>query len=613
MNNYNLMGFNGTSIFVGEFLTVSGDLKDDQGNTIISNELNGRLRVIGWDTTQEIGISTVGSPSGTTGLYSLNYQIPVNFLGNNLFIRLNVTEAVTLIHYRLNYIEKTINVYRGFQLASLQLTPSSGSSFNIFNGNSYKIIGINNRSFTITGTLQDTVSRPLINKEIEDIWNLIPTRRGVGSDGSFSISYSFPGWENLTLNWELYHILDNGTILSTSYTITLQWEVYDTTPPSIEIITPTYYDGTLPNQPNFTFNVNVTDPSNLEGYVTTGLDTSSVTIWINESSYFMIQSGGSLFYYDWTPPNISDGVLYNITITARDLGGKEGTTGTILTVIDVVPPNATFNGIDNFETGYARVTPEGNIIISGTITDSYSSTGFNSGLDNSSVRIIFRSSEEGQIILNESVDLIENDFSYNWTVILDADNLNRLSRDPRFNTSERWFITLTYRDLAGNNGTSIPFIVELDNQAPYIAITNSDKWTTQIKENKTITVIITYHDHTPAKSGLNIQTLTFELWDNDTQTILETIRFNDDRVDLTDSEATLILNVADLDSGVYLVKARIFDNTGNKIETNEYFTIPRPRAASITIIEFIIFDLLALGGGFGLAILYERLKARRNL
>lgn len=606
--NYAFSDVNGNALYIGQPISILGQLRDDQ-NVVITNttEFLGRLSLLGWNATTKQIVGT----EDTTGIdingnYNLNYQVPGSFIGDELYINLSVTAGPNLSHYRPINIGTPFNIYRGFNVSSLLLHPNNVSSIPVNPGDTCLIKGIDLRNFSISGVLLDLKGRPLGDKMIRHTWNLFVDLVNSSIGGGFSLQYSFPGWNNITVVWIFEHVLDNGTIAPTTFSLTLIWEVYDTTAPTLEIISPIYYDNTIPDQPIITYILNVTDPNYLTGYVSGGLDNTSVTIWINGTDYTMIQGAGSLFSYNWTPSDTTDGVKYNITVSARDLGNLQGTTGTIWTVVDVVNPIVTIN-FDENDNNYVIVKPDGYVTISGTITDTGSITGWNSGIDNASVRILIHpTSDPGDIVLNESVILTLNSYSFEWSVFtLDNDQPNRVTD---FTSTGFWTISLICRDNAGNE-VPTPKALILDDEAPLVEIDNVVEWPEKIDEELNITV--SFHDYT-SQTGIWIEKLRFELVVNETGEVIETITYDDSRINITDDGATLFLDVSELENDLYYVRVIIFDNTGNKGEKIEFFRIGHP-GPQFPLLYYIILAPIALVGGFGLAVLYERFKASRGM
>ncbi|MHA2278867.1 MAG: hypothetical protein ACXAC2_24065, partial [Candidatus Kariarchaeaceae archaeon] len=267
--------YNGSAVFIGSSVTVSGTIYDDENNYIDSPELSNHLRVIGWNGTHEFGVATIGSPEVGTGNYSLPFAIPLSFSGNSITFRLNVSSSN---HYRANYADITVNVYSNIQILDLEIYfPDNGSSITLSNSTSSIVYGIDNRNFNIRGTLRDNFGRILNNKEIQDTWNSTSNRRAGASNAYFDIFYSFPGWNNGSWTWELVHILDEGSLAPTIYTVLLQWEVYDSTNPTITIDSPSPIGtGALANITSTVITATIIDPDNSvgPGYVSVGLNSS---------------------------------------------------------------------------------------------------------------------------------------------------------------------------------------------------------------------------------------------------------------------------------------------------------------------------------------------------
>ncbi|MFX0170456.1 MAG: hypothetical protein ACFE9L_00915 [Candidatus Hodarchaeota archaeon] len=601
-------GVKGNALYVGQTISMSGQLTDDQ-NVVISNttEFSNRLSLLGWNniTMAPEGVTDTTGIDGN-GNYILTYQVPGGFTGDWLYINLSVTAGPNLLHYRPILVSNLYNIYRDFKIDPLYLNNGT-DSFQVSNGGTYWIKGVNFRNIIISGIIRDLTDHPLNYKTIRHIWNLNQNTIDVNSSGGFLLGYQFPGWNNITVVWTLEHITDNSIVLSTTFTLTLKWEVYDTTPPILEITSPTYYGETIPNQPTICFYVNVTDPDGASGYVSGGLDTTSVKIWIDGTSYNMIQEVGSVFYYDWTPLDTTDGLEYNITFTAWDNALLEGSIYRN-TIIDVVNPSATINSPNTYDNGYVEVPSNGIVIISGTITDVDSTTGQNSGINSSSVFITIGS-------LNERVINVYNDssFEFEWIIILDANDIDLLRRDNRFTSYEEWDMVLTFQDNAGNIGTqTLP--VRLDNERPTLEITNIDQLPTRIDDE--LVIDVQFND---SISGIETDTLRFVLVFNDTQAVVLTFGVNDqEHVVLNSNSATLILKRSDfsdngLEYGDYIIRVSILDNTGNKkvIET-DIFAYRRP-GVQINFFAIIFGAPVALVLGTGLAVLYERYKATRSI
>ncbi|UCG89695.1 MAG: hypothetical protein JSU57_04260 [Candidatus Heimdallarchaeota archaeon] len=613
--DFDLSNFNGTSVFIGRNVSISGTLTDnldspiDNSTAIFTDsfsELTGRLRVIGWNGTHEIGYEVVTSPYAN-GTYDMSYQIPLNYTyDDTLYIRLNIIANPGLIHYRINYAQKLINVYWDFEVEPLQIYfPSNGTTTNLTHNNVYVVKGIENRDISINGTLKDQSGRELDSKWISATWNGSSSPYSVNAAGYFSLDYSFTGWENNTWVWQLYHILDNGTVLSKYYEITLQWKVYDEYAPIIDITSPMSSNGIALLQQNDVTQISVTviDPDPTSGFVSVGLDNLSVTIWINGISDVMDQDpiNGYIFTYDWDTSNPLD-ISYNITVSAADLSNNWNKTE-IEIMIDIVNPSATIEVSENND-GYLIVDLDtGYVPISGTIMDNSSETGWNTGIDNTSVRLFIINPFNQEIKISTSISISDNSYEYELAIF----NPDDLSRNDSLRGTEDWTIRLTFSDLAGNvNYTERD--VKLDNKKPKLNITDG---LPDVVDEELI-IHITFDDQ---ETGIYIETLTLELY-NSTGAVLDTILFEDANfTERTDNEARIVLDTSELDEGDYSIKIIIFDNTGNREEiTSESFTISRPGPPDIfgNIFLIILSPLLAFGGGIGIAALYERFKGIRG-
>jgi len=617
LNDFDVSNFNGTSVFIGRNVFISGTLTDnlnypiDNSTAIFTgsfSELTDRLRVIGWNGTHEIGYEVVTSPN-VDGTYDISYQIPFNYTyDDTLYIRLNIIANPGLIHYRVNYTQMLINVYWDFKVEPLQIYfPSNGTIKNLTNNTAYVVTGIGNRDIYIQGTLKDQSDRELDSKWISATWDGSSSPYVVNAVGNFSLDYSFTGWESSTWVWQIHHILDNGTVLSKYYEITLQWKVYDETKPTIDITSPITSNGiALLHQNDITqIMVTVIDPDPTSGFVSVGLDNSSVTIWINGVSNVMDQDpiNGVRFTYDWDTSNPLD-ISYNITVSAFDLANNWDK-AEIEIVIDIIKPLATIEVSENND-GYLIVDLDtGYVSISGTIMDNSSKTGWNSGLDNSSVRLFILNSFNQEININTSISS-DDSYEYNWIILIDT-SPESLFRNNTFAQTENWRIRLIYSDLAGNENQT-ERDVKLDYTKPNLEILN--ELLEEVDEK--LVVNIKFND---SESGIYIQTLTLWLL-NSTGGTLDTIYYVDANITLeNDTKARIVLDTSELDKGDYSIKISICDNTGNKGDTTpKSFTISRPGPPDIfgNIFLIILSPILAFGGGVGLAALYERFKGIRG-
>ncbi|MFX1285115.1 MAG: hypothetical protein ACFFB5_15750 [Promethearchaeota archaeon] len=615
LNDYTLSNFNGSSVFVGSNVTVSGTLTDNLGLPIDSSspifsdsysELNDRIRVVGWNGTHEIGMNLNASPN-VDGTYSLYYIIPHDYNVDRLYIRLNITSP-GLVHYRVNHTEELIYVYWDFQIGYFQIYfPFNFTTTNLTSGGNYVVTGINNRDITIRGTLQSSTERSLNGKWINPMWDGSSDLQSVDPAGDFSLDYSFTGWENDTWVWQLYHFLDNGTILSKYYEITLQWKVYDETKPIIDITSPITSNGIalLPQNDVTQITASIIDPGPTSGFVSGGLDNLSVTIWINGISDAMDQDpiNGYIFTYDWDTSKDIEDITYNITVSAFDLANNWNKSE-IKIIIDIVEPMVTIEVPENND-GYIIVDLDtGYVSISGTIKDNQSETGWNTGVNSSSVRLFIINPVLNDIKINTSMSISDNNFEYEWEILIDKDNL---LRNDSFANAQNWKIRLTYSDLAGNDNYT-DREVKLDYTPPKLDIV--DELPDVVDEN--LVINITFSDQ---ETGIFLDKLTLELL-NSTGATLDTIKYEDANITKeTNTEATIVLDISDLDEGKYSIKITIFDRTGNKkTVTSEPFSISRPGAQNPlgTLFLIVLSPILAFGGGIGLAALYERFKGIRG-
>jgi hypothetical protein len=615
-NNHDVYIRNGTTVFLGESVTLTGRLHDNLDQPIDSSipiftnsfsELNNNLRVVGWNGTHEIGITQVASPSAD-GTYSITYQIPYNYSQDDLTIRMNITSS-GLEHYRINYTQTLINIYWDFQIANFEIYfPSNDTSVGLTEGATYSVYGEYNNDIVIRGTLIDSSGRGLGEKWINTTWNseISPPPQPVLDDpaGSFTLDYLFTGYENGTWVWKFYHILDNGTELSKYYNVTLNWVVFDITGPRIEVTSPV---GTLlPPTETVIIIATITEPT--FEVVSSALDNSSVTIQIDGVNDTMSQAVGQfIFSYNWNPSSVND-TIYTITIFASDTEKNWNTTSFDI-VIDVVPPTGTIDVSENND-GYLEVDSEGIVSISGTFEDNSSITGSNSGVNETTVQLfILRPSG---IFLSDnitSIIIIENTYSYDWTIILNPNDFETLQRVSDFTGFEDWTINVTFRDIAGNLGYATKS-VKLDKTPPSLEI---DEISEEVDEELTITVA-----YEELETGINIESLTFEIINSTEEGLSVTIRYGEGGYNFTEtgSKVTLVLDTSGFPEGDYTIKISIRDNTGNLGDvTFESFTIdhPSPPNPFTNIILLLVSPLLAFGGGVGLAALYERVRALRGV
>lgn len=624
--------FKGSVVHVGENVSFSGTLKDDQGGNINSDELINRLRLTGWNGTHEIGSEDIG-PSTATASYSLTIPIPANFTEDSLYVRLNITSSPTLIHYRINSTSESVNVYRDFQVYNLVVDlPINGSNDIPISNDSINFIWeTGSQTITLRGVIRDLTGRNLAAKEVMYIWNGTSTPIILDTGGAFTISSpSINGWVNETLIWQLYHITDNGTTLSTHLNVTFRWEYYDTTNPTITLISPSNFetDGILFPSGTTLISVTVEDPGPVSDAVTVGLDPTSVTIWIDDNPYSMSQVG-STFSYNWDTSSPGD-VTHNITITAADFAMNSYRVVYDGIVVDIIEPLATIVVTEHNQ--YLRVNSEGNVVISGIISDAYSDTGKDSGVDENSVGLtIIRFSDGTPIITvpNVNITINQGSYSYNWSILNPTTKVHR----TLFATEEDWVITVSLEDVAGNsNETSRS--VKLDNTLPTLLVVTQPKDVVIDDNIVEVELNVTFNDY---QSGINLETLQFEVVSVSNQQIIRSFVFNDSEVvDLTNSNASLSYSISKESNETndnYFIRVRISDNTVNELVTDsEIFTvfyvthttttttIPTTTTettqgggfGTVDLIQFLLFDLLALGGGIGLAALYERFKGMRS-
>ena len=617
-NNHNVNIPYGTTVFLGESVTITGRLHDnlnqpiDSSISIFTNsfsELMNNLRVVGWNGTHEIGSVQVASPNAD-GTYDITYQIPYDYNLDELTIRMNITSS-GLVHYRVNHTQTPIYIYWDFQIANFEIYfPSNTTAIGLIEGDIYFVYGINNRDITIRGILTDSSGRGLGDKWICTTWNdqISPPNHSVLADpaGSFTLDYSFDGYESGTYFWKIYHILDNGTELSKSYNVTLNWVVYDTTGPTIEVIYP--FEALLDPINIVTILVNITEPT--VGVVSSELDSSSVTVEINGVNNTMSQTAEeSIFSHTWDTSTAID-TIYIIKIFASDIENNSNTVEFNI-VFDVVAPTGTIDVSENND-GYLEVDSNGVVSISGTYEDDSSITGLNSGVNETSVRLfILTPSDEAIVSENISTVIATNDsFSYDWIIILDPDDLENIRRDSAFSGFEGWTINVTFRDLAGNLG-NVTRSVKLDKTPPILEIID-EMPEEDVDEELTITV-----SYEELETGVNIETLTFEIINSTEEGLSVTIRYGDAGYDITetDSQVTLVLDTSEFPEGDYTIKIQIRDNTGNLGEvSSDPFTInhPSPPNPFANIILLLVSPVLAFGGGIGLAAVYERLRGLRG-
>ena len=618
--DYSLSSYTGSAIYAGETVTASGTLIDDQGVLVTSGEVTDHLRVVGWDGSTEVGIAVVSSP--VSGTYSINYQIPSTYTGSTLNIRLNVTSHTNLIHFRPTYTQIPLNVYNEIQLNNwLIYLPVNGGTISLTNGSTFIIPGVLNKTIEIRGELQDQASRSLDSKNVRDYWNATTQLRNLGAPATFNFPYDFPGYTNVTMIWQLYHITDEGTILTKKFYITLKWEVYDETAPVITVISPTGLNSSaLPNNPSTIIVVDVIDPST--GIVSVGLNSSSVYIFIDGFYTSMTQTDVNEYSFTWDTSSVTD-KIYTMFITANDFAGNLQNI-TLLVVIDVLTPVGTLE-IDLNSNNYVNITSGGDAIISGTLTEAVSTTGRTSGLDESTIFLQIVNNT-GFTVVNRLVTLTGGLYEERWSIILNADDLETMTRNPTFQSaSENWKIRLIYSDLAGNSGFE-ELDVKLDNNDPVINIEDNPRPNPD-DPFAPFNFSISLED---LESGINYSTLYIQILNQNRDQVIETVTSSELSVKLNISEgvAQVTYDSSGLTSErIYHIRAHVFDNTGNHAikDDGEGFSIqPRPSTTTtptttnppnggpslggVDLLVFIIFDVLALGGGVFLALVYEKYR-----
>jgi hypothetical protein len=471
----------------------------------------------------------------------------------------------------------------------------------------------------------------LIVTNITDSGSLTLTNSGVNTssiaiwiDGS-SFSMTHTTGSTYVYNW------DTSTVVDKDYNITIgssdnagNWHTTGTILVVIDVIEPSitsnitqYHNTYVAFTPggNLHIAADIADSGSLT-LKNSGLNTLTIAIWINGTDFPMTHSTGTTYVYTWDTSTVED-KIYDIKIDASDNVGNLNTTGSILVVLDVVNPSATFDTPDvHGGTQYVELNSEGEIEISGTVDDSDSITGIDSGLDNSSVRLSIQGKDSTYSpIDNIPIIITAGSFSYNWD-ILNAD----FSRDTEFTQYNVWEVHLTFHDNVGNSVDEI-LEIEIDNEPPNLAFTNQEDWALQnVVETEKLTVELSINDGvTTEQSGVNMTTLVIELVSNETdETIYSIEYFNDSESRITDtgSGVSVILAILeDVDEDVFYLKASIFDNTRNQKEIeSDRFTLHPLSASSLTIewYWYILGIPLALGGGVGFAALFERLRGLRS-
>jgi hypothetical protein len=327
--------------------------------------------------------------------------------------------------------------------------------------------------------------------------------------------------------------------------------------------------------------------------------------------------GGSTYSYDWDTSSIAN-VVYNVTIVASDNAGNKRRLLTYV-VVDLIQPTATLN--IPVGGGYATVNSQGNVLITGTITDNPSVGGRQSGIDENSVFLRIQAGSTTVTIDNTGIGFIpaSGSYSYDWTIFFTTNQ----TRDLLFTAPDTWDIILSYDDMAGNNG-STQQSVTLDNIIPSVLISTPPLASIV---NDTVEMGITLSD---SETGLDISTLQVDVVNTfSSQIVLSFIDPDLNIIDLGNGNYNISFNISSVPNDVYVFNATVFDRTGNigfdsflsrvdlpipTIPTNTTTTGPPggPLLGPVDLISFILFDLVALGVGVGMAVIYERLKVMRR-
>jgi hypothetical protein len=622
--NYALSGYSGNAVFVGESVTATGTARDDQGVIVDSAQFLGLIRNVGYDGAQEVGTPTSGSL--TSGSFSLDYQIPLTYPLDQISVRSKVIWGAGLVHYRPRIFSQLIDVYSAITLSSFEIYLSANDSIiPITNGSTYNILGDNHRDITIWGYLEDQSARGLNGKNLHDDWNGSTRAIVSGFGGYFSSGESFTGFNNVTWIWTLYHDLDNGTTLSTVFIVYFNWVALDGTAPDITITTPVNIETVaLPNNAITTIIVDIFDPdmSTGPGYVSLGLNTSSITITINGTSAPMVNMVGSIYTYDWDTSSVSDTVFF-ISITALDLANNLANVS-FYAVIDVILPMATITvpTITVETIDYVTMNANGDIVISGTLADSSSNAGRDAGINASSAQLVIRQGGGGPILSTldfNDINASSSSFNYNWNVF-DATTLTKII------VTTNWELVLTITDNAGNTNQTV-LAIFMEDTPPFAEVVSDPP---AQNSGGTLEFLVTFYD---LQSGINGNLSRFVLRNADTDAIRDIYYFNNTEVTyIDDSNASLILDAATLGDGHYIVSLTMIDNAGNVliVESNDFnillpvTTTTTPTTTTTTppggpgvlrpidLIQFLLLDIIALGSGIGIAVIFERVKSRRN-
>ncbi len=627
ISGHTLSGYDGNSVFVGESVISSGTIRDDQNSIVDSSQFIGLMRNIGYDGSQEVGSPSFGSL--TSGSFTLSYQIPTTYPLNGISIRSKVVWGPGLIHYRPRFFAQPLNVYNAISISSFEIyLPANGSTIPIANGGTYYIVGDSHRQINILGDFVDQINRGLVGKELNDDWNGSFPSVDAGSGGAFNFDHTFTGFTSVSWIWSLSHRLDNGTTLSTTFIVTFNWIAIDDTAPSITLMGPSNIETIAqPNNPITQIFADIFDPDRDTGigYVSLGMNYSSIMITIDGASFSMTNITNTRFTFDWDTSSAVD-QTYFISITAYD-NARNLRNVSFYAVIDVVDPMATISAssITSDSTVYATMNSNGDILISGTISDSSSSTGRDSGVNNPSVSLDIQPQGDVPVLSlnNVALNVSGNSFNYNWN-IFDTTFLIRNSTFDLLQTT--WELIVTVSDTAGNANETV-LTIELEDEVPALLIEADPPPT--IAEG-TFEIGVSFYD---LKSGINVDFIRFTLFNADDNTELQTYDPTDTEVSLiADTNASLTLNADILNNGNYMVVITVFDNTGNSRSVDsDNFVILHPVTTTdvpsttteppsggpgvlrpIDLIQFILLDIIALGSGIGIAVIFERVKARRK-
>ncbi|MHA2345261.1 MAG: hypothetical protein ACXACP_00945, partial [Candidatus Hodarchaeales archaeon] len=216
-------------------------------------------------------------------------------------------------------------------------------------------------------------------------------------------------------------------------------------------------------------------------------------------------------------------------------------------------------------------------------------------------------------------------FSYNWSIF----DPTTLTRDVRYSSQNNWEIIISITDNAGNNNQTT-LVVLLENTIPVVVFTIQPP--SRINQ-ETFEVSISYND---LESGVKIELLLFTIFNANTgeEVVGMSYSFGDAEITfLNITTSSLQLTKSDFENGDYYINASVFDNIGNHgtaisidfsvIQFTSTTTTPptttttptspaQPPLQPIDLVQFILFDIIALIGGVGIAVLFERIKARRK-